>query len=290
MKKKKTSSPSTFIMDDINKKTVRKYKRKNKTYYPVSVPEHVMLKFLDRTRVKHPKVIKKRFRYFEEEYIDGKKVSKDLDNSVLIGVLTSIIYELRTIYPGYLKKYIKWNNNTEFLRFQLSSFREYIKKYKFKDKLAKMGLDEELIGVFRKIHMDDNRKMYLIHGDFQKSNLLEHAGMYYIVDWEHATYGDLAYEIAMHLSKENYSEEEIKLLIDRLCGSLSIDPENFLRDIKLYKNFEKIRVSFDKMNKACELQKAKKDFRHALDEAYESYKFLAIAKSKEEIKQIIISK
>ena len=28
MKKKKTSSPSTFIMDDINKKTVRKYKRK----------------------------------------------------------------------------------------------------------------------------------------------------------------------------------------------------------------------------------------------------------------------
>ena len=57
----------------------------------------------------------------------------------------------------------------------------------------------------------------------------------------------------MHLSKENYSEEEIKLLIDRLCGSLSIDPENFLRDIKLYKNFEKIRVSFDKMNKACEL-------------------------------------
>ena len=71
MKKKKTSSPSTFIMDDINKKTVRKYKRKNKSYYPVSVPEHVMLKFLDRTRVKHPKVIKKRFRYFEEEYIDG---------------------------------------------------------------------------------------------------------------------------------------------------------------------------------------------------------------------------
>ena len=30
---------------------------------------------------------------------------------------------------------------------------------------------------------------------------------------------------------ENYLEEEIKMLIDRLCGSLSINPENFLRDI-----------------------------------------------------------
>ena len=148
MKKKKTSSPSTFIMDDINKKTVRKYRRKNKTYYPVSVPEHVMLKLLDRTRVKHPKFLKKRFRYFEEEYIDGKKVGKDIDNSVLIGVLTSYIFELRTVHPGALTKYIKWNNNTEFLRYQLQSFREYIKKYKFKDKLAQMGLDESLIYVF----------------------------------------------------------------------------------------------------------------------------------------------
>lgn len=290
MKKKKTSSQSTFIMDDINKKTVRKYKRKNKTYYPASVPEHIMLKLLDRTRVKHPKVLKKRLMYFEEEYIDGKKVSKDLDNTVLIGILTSYIYELRTVHPGPLKKYIKWNNNTEFLRYQLSSFREYIKKYKFKDKLAQMGLDENLVNVFNKIHMDDNRKMYLIHSDFQKSNLLEHAGMYYIIDWEHATYGDLAYELAMHLSKENYSEEEIKILVDRLCGSLSINPDHFVRDIRLYKNFEKIRKSFDLMNKACELQKARKDFRAALDEAYNNYMFLAIAKSKEEIKQIIISK
>lgn len=290
MKKRKTSSPSTFIMDNINKKTVRKYKRKNKTYYPISVPEHVMLKLLDRTRVKHPRFLKKSFLYFEEEFIDGKKLNKTLDNTVLIGVLTSYIYELRTVHPGLLKKYIKWNNNTEFLHYQLNSFKEYIKKYKFKDKLAKMGLDENLISVFNRVHMDDNRKMYLIHGDFQKSNLLEHEGMYYIVDWEHSTYGDLAYELAIHLSKEEYKEEEIKLLVDRLCGSLSINPDNFVRDIKLYKNFEKIRVSFDLMNKACELQKARKDFRAALDEAYNSYMFLAIAKSKEEIKQIIISK
>lgn len=290
MKKKKTSSPSTFIMDDINKKSVRKYKTKNRTYYPVSVPEHVMLSLLDKTRVKHPKVLKKRLRYFEEEHINGKNVNKSIDNSVLIGVLTSYIYELRTVHPGALKKYIKWNNNTEFLRYQLSSFKEYIKKYKFKDKLAKMGLDENLINVFNKVHMDDNRKMYLIHGDFQKSNLIEYDGMYYIIDWEHATYGDLAYEIAMHLSKEEYAEEEIKLLVDRLCGSLSINADNFIRDIRLYKNLEKIRISFDKMNKACELQKARKDFRHALDEAYSSYMFLAIAKTKEEIKEIIISK
>ena len=148
------------------------------------------------------------------------------------------------------------NNNTEFLRFQLSSFREYIKKYKFKDKLAKMGLDEELIGVFRKIHMDDNRKMYLIHGDFQKSNLLEHAGMYYIVDWEHATYGDLAYELARHFILMEYSYEEKEIFINRLCDNISVNIETLKNDIAetckelpMYKKISDIEIRKEEFEK-----------------------------------------
>ena len=29
------------------------------------------------------------------------------------------IFELRTVHPGALTKYIKWNNNTEFFKFQI---------------------------------------------------------------------------------------------------------------------------------------------------------------------------
>lgn len=289
MKKIKTSSPTTIIMDSISKKVVRKYKKNKKTYYTKTIPEHITLKLLDRSRVKHPKVLKNRLGYFEEEFIEGRAVNQRFDTTVLIGVLSSYIYELKTINLDAIRKYIKWNNNTEFFKFQIKKFKEYISKYKYKEKLARMGLDENLVNVFNKATMDNNRKMYFIHGDFQKSNLLECYGVYYILDWEYATYGDLAYEIAIHLSKEEYSEEHLKILVDRLCGALSLNPETFIRDIRMYNNFEKIRASFDKLNKACELQKAKQDFRKELDEAYESYKFLANAKSKEELKQIIMS-
>lgn len=290
MKKRSTSSPSVFIMENLDKKVVRKYKRKHKTPYPITVPEHQMLKLLGTTRVKHPRLLKKRLRYFEEQFIEGKTMNENTDNTYLINIFTNYIYELRLVNASSLKKYIKWNNNSEFFHFQVDSFSKYVKKYKFKDKLAKMGLSDNLIDVFKSVKMDDNRKMYLIHGDFHRKNVIERYGEYFVIDWEHATYGDLAFEIAMHFTRESYSEEHMKLLIDRICTTLSIDPNLLIRDIRMYRNFEKIRRSFDKLNKACELQKERKDFRETLDEAYETYKYLAIAKTKDELRKIIVSK
>ena len=240
MRRRSTSSSRTFIMDDIDKKTIRKYKKHKPTPYPVTVPEHKILKLLAASRVKHPKLVKNRLRYFEEEYIEGNRVVNKTDNTVLIKVLTSYIYELRNVNASPISSYIKWNNNTEYFHHQVDYFKAYTRKYKFRDKLAKMGLDDNLIDVFKTVKMDDNRKMYLIHGHFCRDNIIERNGDYYVIDWETSTYGDMAYEIAMHFSKEKYSEEQMKLLIDRLCATLTINPQTLIRDIRMYENFEKI--------------------------------------------------
>ena len=59
MKKTKTSSPSVIIMENLDKKVVRKYKRKIRTPYPITVPEKKILKLLKYTNIKHPKLVKK---------------------------------------------------------------------------------------------------------------------------------------------------------------------------------------------------------------------------------------
>ena len=289
MRKRSTSSSRTYIMDDIDVRTIRKYKKHKPTPYPVTVPEHKTLKLLAASRVRHPKLVKNRLRYFEEEYIEGNRLVNKIDNTILIKVLTNYIYELRNVNASPISSYIKWNNNTEFFHYQIDYFKAYAKKYKFREKLEKMGLDDNLIDVFKTVKMDDNRKMYLIHGNFCKDNIIERHGDYYVIDWETATYGDIAYEIAMHFSKEKYTEEQMKILIDRLCATLTINPNLLIRDIRMYENFEKIRICFEKLNLACTLQKERKDFREALDDAYQSYMYLAIAKSKDELKGIIVS-
>jgi thiamine kinase-like enzyme len=253
------------------------------------VPENEILKLLDNTRVKHPKLLKNKFKCFEEEYIEGRVVSSSIDNSLLINMLSNYIFELKNININPIKKYIKWKDNTEFFYFQLASLIKASRKYKYKNKLAQMGLDENLLQPFKNVRMNDSRNLYIIHGDFCKKNIIEKFGEYYIIGWEYATFGDIAYEIAIHLSRESYSEQEMKLLIDRICASLALEPNSLIKDIKSYMDFERIRICFERLNRACELQKNKKDIREDLDAAYEYYKYLANAKSKDEIKSIILS-
>lgn len=290
MKKTKTSSPSVIIMENIDKKVVRKYRRKVKTPYPITVPEKKILKLIKKTNIKHPKLVKNSFRYFEEEFVEGKPLELPQDDkTVILNLLSHYIFEMKKISPEPIKRYIKWNNNSEFLYMQVKYLEKMIKKYKFKDKLEQMGLNLNQVLIFKNIRLDDSRKMSIIHCDIKKENILSRYGEYVLIDWEHATYGDLAYEFAMHFVREGYNEKEMNIILERMCSSLLLDPTSLMRDIKVYMNFETLRISFHKLNQACELAKKKQEFSHILDYVYDFYYNLQSAKSKEELRRIISS-
>ena len=288
MKKTKTSSPSVIIMENIDKKIVRKYKRKIKTPYPITVPEKKILKLLKYTNIKHPKLVKSGFRYLEEEFVEGRPlILPENDKTVLINLFSHYVFEMKKLNPSLIKRHIKWNNNSEFLYMQVKNLEKTVKKYKHKLKLEQMGLNINQLSVFKNIRLDDSRKMSIIHGDIRRENILSRYGEYYLIDWEYATYGDIAYEFAMHFIRENYNEKEMNIILERMCSSLLLDPSSLMRDIKVYMNFETLRLSFYKLNEACELAKKKQTFDHMLDYVYDYYDNLQSAKPKEELRRII---
>ena len=71
MKKIQTNSPTTFIMENFDKKFIRKYKRRigGLYAYPRTVPIDKVLKLLEGSGVKHPKLLKNRLRCVDIEYI-----------------------------------------------------------------------------------------------------------------------------------------------------------------------------------------------------------------------------
>lgn len=288
MKKTKTSSPSVIIMENIDKKIVRKYKRKTKTPYPITVPEKKILKLIKYTNIKHPKLVSKGFRYFEEEFVEGRPlVVNEEDKTVIINLFSHYVFELRKVDTTPIKRHIKWKNNTEFLHMQVKYLEKMVKKYKYLPKLEQMGLSINQLLAFKNLRLDDTRKMSLIHSDIRRENILSRYGEYYLIDWENATCGDLAYEFAMHFVRERYNEKEMNIILERMCSSLLLDPTSLMRDIKVYMNFETLRLSFYKLNEACELAKKKQDFNEVLNYVYDFYDNLQSAKPKEELRRII---
>lgn len=86
--------------------------------------------------------------------------------------------------------------------------------------------------------LDNNRKLCFIHGDIHKNNMIINKDDFYIIDWELATYGDLAYELATHFILMNYSENEKVTFLNILYKLIAIGVEKLIKDIEVYTNFE----------------------------------------------------
>lgn len=84
------------------------------------------------------------------------------------------------------------------------------------------------------INLDNNRKLSLIHGDIHLNNMIIDSNGLYFIDWELATYGDIAYELVMHFILMKYNEIEKNKFIDKLCENLSINKQNLINDIEIY--------------------------------------------------------
>lgn len=64
---------------------------------------------------------------------------------------------------------------------------------------------------------------------------------FYLIDWELATYGDLAYELAIHFLLMKYNEQEKSLFLDKMVKVVDLDIEKLINDIKIYTDFELYR-------------------------------------------------
>lgn len=287
MKKRETSSEFVFVYSDLEKVFVRKKKNKNPEWYLRSVPQKVVYKVIEHSNIKHPVFIKKGFGYVDLEYIPGKILDKTFEENALIGLLSNYIYEFRKIDCSLMKKYIKWSNNTEFLQYNANNMIDLMRKSKKLEKLRVLGLDLGLIDSYKGIQLDDQRSLSLIHGDLNRENIINNNGNFYLVDWENATYGDLAYELAMNFINENYSKDEMGAIIERVCISNGINQTNLINDISVYITFEYKRRSIIGMIKCMELQSKGKSYSFLLDEVYKGYSKIPGAIAIENVRKVI---
>lgn len=286
MKKYKIDDTNATLLKSIDKKMIRKKKIRGICAYPRIVPENVTLKVLKTSNVKHPKFIKNRFRYVYEEFIEGKSIH-DIDKNYLSGIFCNYLYEMNKLDITPLKKYSKWVNNTSFLHYQINNLLIVVRKSEQVEKLKQLGINFNLLLSLKNKKLDDNRKQFFIHGNLTKDNLIDNSGQFTLIDWELACHGDVAYELALLFVVEEYSEENIKVVIDRLCGSLLLEQSTLERDVRVYMQFEYYRRSIVGFIEAINCYKSRKPNEILLDQTYKYYKNLSNTLTLENIKRII---
>jgi thiamine kinase-like enzyme len=64
---------------------------------------------------------------------------------------------------------------------------------------------------------------------------------FYLIDWELATYGDLAYELAMHFILMEYTGQEKDIFFSKLVKNIDLDVKKLMNDVEIYITFELYR-------------------------------------------------
>lgn len=232
MKKIKTNSFFVTIYEIKNKKIIKRRKRKGLHAYPRTLTLKTINKILKQTSVNFPKIYLNGINNVYEEFINSKTNVETLSNSK---VMDNVIECIVNLYQVNYDKNILWNSNSEFLRFQINNLKNVLKEKNLKDINIYLSEIDKLY-----MEVDNNRKLCFIHGDIHRKNMIIN-DKFYLIDWELATYGDLAYELAMHFILMEYSDKEKEIFINKLCNNLSINIENLTNDIDTYTNFEKYR-------------------------------------------------
>ena len=285
MKKIQTNSKTTFIMENFDKKFVRQYKRKIKGLYayPRTVPIEKILRLLDGTGVKHPKLLKNRFRCIDIEYIKGETLMLEPNLSGLITLVSDYIFELSQVDCTSILKYAPWTSTKEYLGFLVDNMIKVVDSYDNNKKLESIGLTKELLLKFKEKNLDENRSLRLIHGEITPDNIICASDGYYLIDWELATYGDVAYELATHLIAVDYTKAAREELIDRISITSGEDKNRLTEDIKVYMNFEYTRRCFSIMNRVIEYMKKGKPFESILDDGFKYYQMIFEGITKDDV-------
>ena len=296
MKKIKTSSYFTFIIETKNNKFVRQYKRDKREIhgYPRTVPVNKVMKLLENSNVYAPSILRNRLKYIDEEYIDGIQVDDNIDNTLILDCISNYIIQMSSINCHSIYKYIGWGNNTEYLMFLIDNLIRVKDTFsvKTKDILDKLDIGNTRLNELKNIKLDNSRKMSLIHGDIHKGNMIMREGKIYLLDWELATYGDIAYEVATHSLLMNYNLEDTEYLIDKISDNIDFDRDNFFRDIRVYVLYELLRRCYLNLNKIDRMMSKGENIENEIEILYKYYdrlvEIIGISKlPKEKVKYLL---
>ena len=156
-------------------------------------------KILKQTSVNFPKLYLNGINHVYEEFIYSNVDIETLSNSK---IMDNVIECITNLYQVNYNKNILWDSNSKFLRFQINNLKNVLKEKNLKDINVYLTEIDRLY-----MEVDNNRKMCFIHGDIHRENMIIN-DKFYLIDWELATYGDLAYELARHFILMEYSYEE----------------------------------------------------------------------------------
>ena len=234
MEKIKTNSYFVTICKSKNKTFIQRRKRKGLHAYPRTLTLKEINKCLKNSKIKYPKLLKNGFKFVHEEYIESTRDIKTLSNIEIIDNVTNIISNLNKIDVD--NKKIIWKNNSEFLKFSIQNLKEVL-IHKNPMKLNEYLL--ELDNLYKEL--DDDRKLSFIHGDIHTKNMIISKDDFYLIDWELATYGDLAYELATHFILMEYTKKEKDLFFNKLVKTIDLDVKKLTNDVEIYITFELYR-------------------------------------------------
>lgn len=287
MKKFKLEGTNATLLKSMDKKRIRKAKIKGLCPYMRVVPENKILKLLEGSNVRHPRFIKNGLKYVEMEFIEGKPLPDNIDKSILIGLLCNYVYEMSKIDTTSISKYSRWTNSSTFLYTQINNILSVVKESNHIDKLKELNVNFNGLLSLKNVKLDDNRKLSLIHGDITKKNILSNNGIYTLIDWELSCKGDIAYDLALHFVNEEYTQDDIKIVMDRLCGSLLLNPETLVKDIKIYMQLEYYRKTLVGFIEAIDLNNKKISNEELLKQTYKYYSKITPNISLDRVKMII---
>ncbi len=234
MEKIKTNSYFVTICKSKNKTFIQRRKRKGLHAYPRILNFKEINKYLSSTDIKYPKLLKNGFRVVYEEYIESTQDIKTISNIEIIDKVINTICNLNKIEVR--NKKITWKTNSDFLRYNIKNLKEVLIS-KNPNELNHYLI--ELDNLYK--DLDNSRKLCFIHGDLHTKNMIINKDNFYLIDWELATYGDLAYELATHFLLMGYNENEKTIFFDKLVKVLNLDFNKLIDDIDAYTEFELYR-------------------------------------------------
>jgi len=101
--------------------------------------------------------------------------------------------------------------------------------------------------------------------------MIDKNGNIYLLDWELATVGDLAYELATHFILMQYTDTEQNYFLNNLSKELNIEKQLLKKDVNVYMIYELLRRIYLKFNKIDKLIINNKKIDKEVNDLYEHY-------------------
>ena len=277
MEKIKSENKKTIIIEDANKTYIRKYKRQHITDYPKQIPIGTTMKLVNSSKVYAPKILKEKRKYIDLEYITGKNIDQALDRKNLVDTIIDYIVSLQNIDYRKLNRYINWKNNNEYFNYLISFLGKLKKSFTNNTKIIieLLNIGDEELDKLKNYKIDNHRKMALINRNISYDNILLKFNRIYILNWEYATYGDIAHELSTHFLFINYTEEEKKYILEILSKKLNISLKRLKKDIIIYTTYEYLNKVYNEINNLTKKIKKNEIIKSDLKDLYHYYINLA---------------